>query len=54
MNDDFYDKCFDAWVSGENSDNVSADEYDRLRSRGFYPEEISFRELLPKPDKEIS
>ena len=48
MDDDYYDKCYEAWMCGYNPNDVSADEYDRLQSRGFHPDEISYRELLPK------
>ena len=41
MKDEFYDKVYDAWKSGKNSDMVLEDRYDNLRIQGYYPDEIS-------------
>ncbi len=45
----FDDLVYEAWRTGENPDLVSRDRYDGLLSRGFYPDEISLRGVLPTP-----
>jgi len=47
MDDEFYELCYEAWMTGHSPDDVSVDEYDRLQSRGFSPDEISLNDLLP-------
>jgi hypothetical protein len=42
--DDYYDKCYDAWMSGKNPDLVSIEKYDMLLDKGFYPDEISWKD----------
>jgi hypothetical protein len=42
------DLVYETWRWGGNPDEVSGDEYDRLRSRGYEPEEISVRDVTPK------
>jgi hypothetical protein len=49
--DAFYDKCYDAWMSGRNPDLVSEDQYDEMLSRGYEPEDISWRDCYPNNGK---
>ena len=42
------DLQYDAWRSGRNPDSVSEDRYDDLRSRGYYPDEIGLRDVIPR------
>ena len=46
--DAFYDLCYEAWCRGENPDNVSRDRFDDCLYRGFYPDEIGLRDVLPR------
>jgi len=48
MDNEFYDLCYDAWMSCKNPDLVSEDRYDSLLSQGFYPDEISLKDIYPK------
>lgn len=45
MSNDFYDKVYDAYRAGRNPDLVSVDKYDMMLAKGFYPDEISWRDL---------
>ena len=45
MEDEFYDKVYEAWRSGANPDLVSEDSYDSLRSKGYYPDEFSWKDI---------
>ena len=47
MDDDFYDKVYDAWRSGYNPDMVSEDLYDDYISQGYHPDEISWKNIYP-------
>jgi hypothetical protein len=47
MNDDFYDKCYDAWRAGRDPDLVSEDRYDMMLDKGFYPDEITWQDCYP-------
>ena len=48
MEKEFYDLVYEAWMSGRNPDVVSEDRYDDLRAAGYYPDEISLGDVLPK------
>lgn len=48
INDDFYELCYEAWLSGRDPDTVSRNEYDRLLSRGYSPDEISWQDCYPE------
>ena len=52
MRDDkeFYDRVYEAYMCGRNPDMVDRDEWDHLRSQGCQPEEISYRDLMPRPE----
>ena len=50
MEDEFYDLVYDAWRQGKSPDRVSEDRYDDLRSQGYYPDEISVKDVYPKPN----
>lgn len=47
MEDEFYDLVYDAWRQGKNPDLVSEDLYDDMRSQGYYPDEISVKDVYP-------
>ena len=46
--DAFYDLCYEAWRSGKNPDAISEDRYDDLLAQGYYPDEISLKDVYPK------
>jgi hypothetical protein len=52
MDDEYYDLCYDAWMSGSNPDNVSEDDYEQCISQGYYPDEISLTDVLREPQVE--
>lgn len=46
-NDEYFaDKCYAAWRDGENPDDCSRDEYDRLLASGYYPDEITYQDII--------
>lgn len=47
MDSEFYDKVYDAWRSGRDPDLVSEEAYDMMLDRGFYPDEINWRDCYP-------
>jgi len=47
MDNDFYDKVYDAYRNGKDPDLVSEDAYDIMLDRGFSPDEISWRDCYP-------
>ncbi len=48
---DFYDKCYDAYRNGHDPDGCSEERYDQILDKGFYPDEINWRDLLPNRGK---
>lgn len=54
MDDEFYDRCYEAWCCGKNPDNLSYDRWDHYRADGFYPDEITLNMMYPRdyPDEE--
>ena len=53
MEDEFYDLVYDAWRQGKIPDMVSGDSYDDLRSQGYYPDEISVRDVYPESNQAL-
>ena len=43
----FGDLVYDAWRAGKNPDSVSRDRYDDRLAEGYYPDEISLKDVLP-------
>jgi radical SAM superfamily enzyme with C-terminal helix-hairpin-helix motif len=54
MEDEFYDLVYDAWRQGKNPDLVSEESYDDMRSQGYYPDEISVKDVYPKHNNGIN
>ena len=52
MDKEFYDLCYEAWCQGKNPDAVSEEAYDMMLDRGFYPDEITLRDVYPSDRKE--
>ncbi len=52
MDKEFYDLCYEAWLQGKNPDYVNVDSYDYMKSRGFYPDEITLKDVYPQPNQE--
>lgn len=52
MEDEFYDLCYEAWRVGRNVDSVSYDDYEYMRSMGFYPDEITLNDVFPDQEHE--
>jgi len=52
MDDEFYDLCYDAWMTGKNPDNVDIDLYDSAIADGYYPDEITLDMVYPKQTQE--
>jgi len=50
MSDDeyFYDRVYEAWRSGRDSDLVSRERWDYARGHGYQPEEIGLDMLMPR------
>lgn len=46
---DFYDEMYEAWRHGNNPDEMSQDEWDRLESLGFDP---TYEDFYPEPTPE--
>jgi len=49
---EFYDMCYDAYMSGKNPDMVSEDAYDMMLDRGFTPDEVDWRDCYPNRGKQ--
>jgi len=52
MDDNFYDLVYEAWMTGKNPDNVDAERYDHMESRGYYPDEITLSDVYPQKTTE--
>jgi len=52
MDKEFHNLEYEAWRFGKNPDSLNPDRYDDLRSRGYYPDEISLDMMLPKRSDE--
>jgi len=44
----FNDLWYDTWRSGQDPDRLSEDRYDAMLSKGFYPEDISVKDIYLK------
>jgi len=51
MDKEFYDLCYEAWCKGKNPDAVSEEAYEMCKDRGFYPDEITLRDVYPPERK---
>ena len=49
MDNEFYELCYEAWMTWHSPNDVSINEYDRLQSKGYSPDEISLNMVLPSP-----
>ena len=48
MDKEFYDLCYEAWMIGKNPDLVNEDDYDYMKAKGYYPDEITLKDCYPK------
>ena len=44
--DRFGDLVYDAWRFGKNPDRVSEDRYEDRRAQGYYPDEITLKDVI--------
>jgi hypothetical protein len=52
MEDEFYELCYETWMTGKNPDLVDIDRYDDARADGYYPDEITLKMVYPLPPQE--
>ena len=43
----FYDLVYEAYRQGKDSDAVDRDRFDDMRASGYYPDEITLRDVMP-------
>jgi hypothetical protein len=50
MDKEYYDLCYEAWRTGSSPDDISMDDWDYYKSRGYAPDEISL--IMMRPERE--